>query len=367
MGSVTRIVPQRFADAEPALSRRFIHAERPWNFSLTGLVAFVIGTTIGLKIDVVGDLYLLEPLLALLALQCVLSRGPGKGFVGSIFFSFLGAGLLTLCGYVFADLVAANEPWQYLKGWGRVALLILDCAALLVLSAHDRRNIWWVALGMGVGGVAALAVAGVPITQWKLGYAEYIVILVFALAPLFPVPLSLLLILVFGVGCVFADYRSLGGVCIVVVAAMLWRRAGQGRTGRTWLRMTAVAAIAVLALVSLLWFTHDQYAERRQQSNVGRYAGLMVAWSAIGESPWVGYGSWAADEKFGRMFKAEVERIDRDSRGSVGVSRSLLPHSQILQVWIEGGVLGLAFFGLYGVHLVGALRWLAWKRPPFLS
>jgi O-antigen ligase len=162
-----------------------------------------------------------------------------------------------------------------------------------------------------------------------------------------------------------ADYRSIGALCLVVSAIMLWQRARiQGGMGKNWLRSGVIAAIAVAVLATLLWLTQDQFSERRQQSNIGRYVGLLVAWRAINESPLIGYGSWAADERFGRMFKAEVERIDRDNPRSENVRRSLLPHSQLLQAWVEGGVLGLAFFVFYGVRLVGALRWLAWKRPP---
>ena len=139
---------------------------------------------------------------------------------------------------------------------------------------------------MGVGGLIALAAAGMPITQWKLGYGEFAVILILALAPLFPAALSIGLVLAFGAGCIFADYRSLGAICIVVAAVMLWKRTTSRSRGlKSWLPMTIVASVVVIALAVLLAFTQEQYAERRQQSNIGRYVGLMVAWRAISESP----------------------------------------------------------------------------------
>ncbi|MBC8008097.1 MAG: O-antigen ligase family protein [Prolixibacteraceae bacterium] len=364
MGSISRLPsPVSGREAPVTPSRRTPVRSRPAMITSLGLASFACGTAVGVKLDIVGDLYLLELLVALLALQCLLSRGLGKGFVPSVFLGFLAAGLLTFFGYLLADLMAANEPWQYLKGWGRVALLIVDSAGLMVLAAHGRQHLWWLALGIAVGGVAALAVEGVPLTTWKLGYGEYAVLLAVALAPLLPSFLPTLLISLFGVGCVLADYRSLGAVSLAVSAIMLWHHlAFRDGIAKSLLRVAVVAGIAVMALTALLWVTQEQYSERRQESNIGRYVGLLVAWRAISESPLVGYGSWAADEKFGRMFKAEVERIDRDNPRIAQVSHSLLPHSQLLQVWIEGGLLGLTFFALYAVRLLGALRWFAWNR-----
>ena len=333
-------------------------------FTILGVACFLCGATVGVKFDVVGDLYLLEILVAVLALQCVLARGLGKGFVAPIFLGFLAAGLITFCGYLLADLNAANEPWQYLKGWGRVAFLITDTAALMILAAHGRQNIWWLALGIGIGGIASLAIGGVPLTQWKLGYGEYAAIVVVALVPLCPPVLAAALMAVFGAGCMVADYRSLGAVVLATAAVMSWQRTTvRGLSAGNWFRIAVVVCLAASAMAALLWSTEDEYAQRRQESNIGRYVGLVVGWRAIAESPVIGYGSWAADEKFGRMSKSEIEKLDRDSRRPVVVTNSMLPHSQFLQAWIEGGVLGAAFFAMYGWCLLGGLRWFALQRP----
>ena len=351
------------AGGDPAAIRPVKNPEQAIRITLTGFVTLLCGLAIGVKLDLVGDLFLLEPLVALVALQCVLSRGLGKYFDATVFLGFVGAGLVTFCGYLLSDLMAANEPWQYLKGWGRVMFLIADCAALMILAAHDRRNLWWLALGIGAGGIASLLVEGLPLTQWKLGYGEYAVMLVLALAPLLPALFAIVLILAFGAICLFADYRSLGAVCLIVGAVMMWPRSGMRTASNNWMRITVVMGLATTVLAALLWITHEDNAERRQQSNIGRYAGLVVAWRAITESPIIGYGSWAANEKFGRMFKAEVEAMDRNDRSPLPTTRSLLPHSQLLQAWIEGGLLGLAFFMLYGWRLVGSLHWMTLKRP----
>jgi O-antigen ligase len=332
--------------------------------SVLAIAAFACGAAFRVKLDVVGEIYLIEPLILLLTLQCLFARGLGKGFVAPVFLGFLGAGLLTFCGYLLADLIAANEPWQYLKGWGRVLLLVLDSMAMIVLAAHGRQNIWWIALGIGVGGLASLLLEGVPLTQWKIGYGEYLAILLMALAPLAPSWLAGVLIGAFGALSIALDYRSLGAACLVVAAIMLWRHLHKRETtARNWLFLSVMVLTLATSIALLLSATQQDYLERREQSNVGRYVGLIVAWRAIAESPLIGYGSWAADRNYGRMMRNEAQRMNRDRDHPIEVSESLLPHSQFLQAWVEGGLPGTAFFVFFGIYVAGALRWFALRRP----
>src|SRR5262249_7211099 len=106
------------------------------------LVVFACGLGVDIRLDVGGGDYRAERMMSGVAWQCLLARGTCKWFVTPVFVSYLVAGLLTFAGYLIADLVAANESWQYLKGWGRVALLIVDGAMLMLLAAQDRRLVW---------------------------------------------------------------------------------------------------------------------------------------------------------------------------------------------------------------------------------
>ncbi|MFN0316754.1 MAG: O-antigen ligase family protein [Burkholderiales bacterium] len=340
-------------------------ARPPRSFTAENAAAVLCGAAIGIKADFVGEISLLEPLAVLLALYCFLARGLGKGFVAAVYFGFIGAGLLTLCGYLFADLVAANEPWQYLKGWGRVVFLVIDCAALMILAAHDRKNIWWLALGMGLGGVAALAAQGLPLSTWKLGYGEYCALVVVACAGLFPQMLSVLGIAAFGVICVFTDYRSLGAASLLA-SGLLWYGSFRARERRHLLGQALALIVPAAAAASLLYAalstTDERIIERRQLSNSGRYIGLVVAWRAVLESPVIGYGSWAAEKRFGRMLRDEARQFEQELNVPIDLGRSLIPHSQWLQSWVEGGLLGLSFFLVYAWGLVAALRWFVWHR-----
>lgn len=333
--------------------------------ALQSAAIFLCGTTVSIRVDLVGEIFLLELLLFLLALQCMLARGLGKGFAAPVFFGFIAAGMATLCGYLISDLVAANQSWQYLKGWGRVAFLIIDCAALMILAAQSARYLWWLVLGMGLGGMTALALQGLPFDTWKLGYGEYCALAVVAVAGLIPRALGVLAVIALGVTSLILDYRSLGAASLLAAGLLGFQMLGFQPERNLLRRSLAVAISAALAiglLLAALSATDDQYDERRQLSNSGRYVGLVVAWRAITESPFIGYGSWAAEERFTRMLREEARPFEARLNRPMDVGRSLLPHSQFLQSWVEGGLLGTTFFLVYAWGLIAALRWFVLYR-----
>ena len=224
---------------------------------------------------------------------------------------------------------------------------------------------------MGIGGMLSLALQGVPLTQWKLGYAEYVALLVVTLAGLAPAIVSIPLIGGFGAFCIAVDYRSLGAAFVLVAGVMIWQAVGKQHSRSTWLRGIGPIAVVVVAgavLVALLSATGEDYRARREASTVGRFVVVMVAMRAIAESPLIGYGSWAiADPVYTRMIRDEVQqRVEASSTRQYAednLVRSLMPHSQLVQAWLEGGILGLSFFLLYGFRVARALQWFTVRHP----
>lgn len=330
------------------------------------LLMFLCGACIGVRLDIVGEIYLVELLLPLTVIFTVLARGLGARLEGRTLILFLSAGALTFTGYLISDLVVANAQWQYLRGWGRVALLITDFTAMLLLVAHGARNLWWFVFGLGLGGIGWLIFSGVPIGTWKIGYGEYTAFLAAALSGLLPRYVGAILLAACGVASLLLDYRSLGATCILGAALLAHasrrRVRGAAHAGST-AGAVAMVALAMALMLALLGGTRDQFQERRDMSNGGRSIGVMVAMRAIAESPVIGYGSWAEEGRFAQMMRNEAARLERELGRRVDIGRSLLPHSQLLQAWVEGGVLGAAFFLLYGAMLLWALHWYVLRRP----
>src|SRR4030066_183482 len=138
--------------------------------SLLALLSFLLGAAIDIKFGLVGELYIVEPILLLVAFLLLITKGSGGAFRAPIFWAFVFSAVVTLTGYIISDLFVGSLPSQYLRGWGQIGLLASNCASLMILTAHNRQNLWWFMLGTGVGGIAYLAIQGVPLHTWKLGY-----------------------------------------------------------------------------------------------------------------------------------------------------------------------------------------------------
>jgi O-antigen ligase len=126
-----------------------------------------------------------------------------------------------------------------------------------------------------------------------------------------------------------------------------------------WVLALLIALAATGLVAMLLTQSDDEYHQRRQESNIGRYAGIVVAARAIADSPIVGYGSWAGDKEYLQMLRSELARASAGKDVRTGrTGDSILPHSQLLQVWVEGGLLAAILFLLFGLSLLRGLRWL---------
>lgn len=338
--------------------------------SLLALVSFLLGAVNNISFDFVGQVYLVE-LALVVVVVFLLATGKSSGaFRARIFWGFMFAIMLTLVGYMISDLSVGTESSQYLRGWGRVVLLLTDCATLMILTAHNRQNLWWFMLGTGVGGIIYLAANGVTINTWKLGYGEPISMLVLTLAPLFlPKRLALLALAGFGALNIVLDYRILGAV-FITVAAIIWARPKHADLSAIsfakYAKLTIILAFSLMGIAVSTLLTQDEYAARRDASNVGRFAAITVAMRAIAESPIIGYGSWTINQKYADMVRREIEAKRDRSLARVqplGWGSGFSTHSQILQSWIEGGLLGAAFFFVYGYQLVRAIHWYGLRRP----
>jgi O-antigen ligase len=80
---------------------------------------------------------------------------------------------------------------------------------------------------------------------------------------------------------------------------------------------------------------------------------IVVAARAIAASPIVGYGSWGRSSEVAQIDR-EVQRdyAERSNRPIEVSDHASRGHSQFLQSWTEGGVLGTAFFLVLGGMLL---------------
>lgn len=336
---------------------------------MLGLLSFVCGALSDISFSVVGEIFLTELALIPLAGLTLLVKGSGGAFRAPIFWGVVFAGLTSLAGYMISDLFAGTDPAQYLRGWGRMIVMISNCVCLMILVAHDKQNLWWFMLGAGIGGILFLATQGIGIQTWKLGYAERVSLVVLTCTPLLPVRLTALALAAFGLVNIALDYRSLGAA-FIAIATVLWTRSGSNNKAAMsfaqYSKFVIIAAICLIGVIVALSLTDKDYHGRRQASNTGRSSAIVVALHAISDSPIIGLGSWTTSQKYADMLrKVSRENTDPDVPpvSPEYEGNGFQAHSQILQSWIEGGILGAVFFLFYGYHLFQAIRWYMLHRP----
>lgn len=331
------------------------------------IATFICGVASGRAVNFIGEFYLGELFLIQLALFVMLFGRDRSLLDVSAFGVFVQTAVLMLAGYIISDIYRDTDPGQFLRGWARVILLTLDFIALAILIARDRRNLWWFVLGMGVGAIGQLMVRGVPIMSapaWKFGYATPIAYLLACASYFLPIKLMCLAFAGLGVWNIFMDFRIMGAICLLI-AAVLWVRANhpEGLGGIQLFKLFVACMIAGAVVAAALYATHDEFAKRREGSNVGREAGLVVAIKGVIESPIVGYGSWPTDPRLVSLFQEQVAE-EGQSYGDSAKVQVFTAHSQALQAWIEGGVLAALFFIYYGIRLVSTGFNVALKRRP---
>ena len=334
----------------------------------TGGLALLCGALNPLTINLLGEVYLAELLLPLVAVAALFGRGGDSVFRERLFWTFLLTFAVTMTGYVLSDLVRDTRPDQYVRGWGRIVLVAADFVGMSILFRQDRRNLWWFALGMGFGGILYLRlILHTPISIWKFGYAEPMLLFAAAMGYFLPIRLAAVWLALLGVASMWYDFRSFAAICFLL-ASYLWLRAARPSRpmvgGKKSMRLVVAGALAgALALTALALTESDYSSQRRAESDAGRSAAIEVGLIAIGRSPLVGYGSWTESRELSELYlKSLLEKRGlRDPNAEAG--RHFAPHSQILQSWVEGGVLGAFFFIVLGYQLYRTVRWSVLARP----
>lgn len=332
------------------------------------LFVFVCGALNPLTLNLVGEIYATEIMLPIAALAALIVGGGNRAFSEKLFWVLVLAAGITLGGYVLSDLIQESRPDQYIRGWGRVVLLMTDFVALATIFGQDRRNLWWFALGMGVGGVLYLRfVMHTPISIWKFGYAEPMVLVSAALGYFLPSRFAAAWLGMLGLVSMKYDFRSFAAICFVL-AAYMWIRAARpwqslAGNGRLLKVLVAGGLAGIVVLMALSATESDYSSQRRAQSDAGRSAAIEVGLIAIVRSPLIGYGSWTENRELAQMYVARYleYRGIRDPDAEAG--RHFAPHSQILQSWVEGGALGAVFFMVLGYRMVRSAKWGVLIRP----
>jgi len=324
---------------------------------------FICGASCSIYFRVIGVLSVGQFLLCLGAIDAIWRWGIKsltEGTLGRVMLLLL----ILVAGLSLSD-VWNDTPWDSrLKGYARIFTLVVDTIALLDFMSKRLTAFVCFVAGFGVGGAILAALVDPNIflpVIWKAYAGIPTTLLIVSLISLVPSwGFRFGFFVLAGCANVILDFRCLGGFCFAA-AGIVWIQ--QNR--KVDLRMLALGSVFVIAALAVMLFltlerSADEAGDRQNMSNVERMAAFDVSVAAICDSPVLGYGSWPEDRKRVADFVGEVVSTTRRPLNLDPEEVLVIPyHSQVLQAWVEGGVLGVFFFLYYAFKLAASLRKLA--------
>ena len=337
--------------------------------SLGGMAMVFIGLLAATPVNFVGRVYIGESLLGLAApatIPLVLSL-PGN--YGRLAKMFLIAMVISWLGYIGSDLYRGTPTNDYLRGWFRWVALLSSYSTLVWLGAKNVRLVVFFTLGWCLGSALypIAAGGGMGVYAWWKFYAGFpaCVIAAYFLGKMGPWIAGPAMLVMGGLSIVL-DSRAIMMTCFVVsgLTLLAGRRAaisvrrGTREDQNLSKSKTVVALITLVICGAASMFVVQKigerfgYAERFERSNVKRWTNIEIAYSILKESPIIGYGSWARDPEVARIRDKVLEsQLKSHIYRSESQDELVIVHSQLLQSWVEGGLIGLVFFVVYGWNL----------------
>jgi len=340
-------------------------------YTLLDGAALGLPVLIWVEASIIGRLFLVE--LALLALLPLLLRLRGRLLTARLPMTFIMLALLWLAFQVLTDIVRATAFADYARGWAKIGFTLTNFMALYLLLAGQPRRLKLFTIDL-VGGLMLTAAVGPAEAlrgdPWKFGYGLPVILAVAVLADsaamrrtwLAP---AALVIAIGGVSFVMGS-RSLAGITIFAGVYVFYLQfvARRGASSAPSPTRTALAlVIGVAGIWGIMQFygygVSQGYFGREAQAKLQRQTGqfgvllggrseIYVSLQAIGDSPFLGHGSWPKNPKY-RNILLELRRFGYDI-STVGQYGDLIPtHSHLTGAWVEAGVFGAViwFWVLY--------------------
>jgi hypothetical protein len=298
--------------------------------------------------------------------------------------TILALGTLWLVAQIVTDLVQHSAPEDYLRGWLRIALILVSFIVVWTVVCTSLVRFVLFGLGVTLGGLATLYVQ--PSDQmldspWKFGLSSPITALVvtgvaFAGRRYLRIVVPLVLLTVVHS---YANTRSLALICLLTAAYSVFqmsmagkrRRMGGGRIAL----LAGTAAICIFGFTTLYSYYAEQgvfgvYAQQKLEAQSGQgglllggRSEILASGQAILDSPFLGHGSWARDPAYAAILEENRAALGyKVFQG--GKKDDLIPtHSHIFGSWVEAGLAGAIFWLYVFFYAIRSLMKVSGQEP----
>jgi O-antigen ligase len=333
--------------------------------------ACLIPMLIFIEVDLVGRLFLSEILL--LCMLPFLLWARGHLLLAPLPRKLILLGFAWLLAQIITDAIRGTPLEDLSRGWAKITFLLLNFSAVYLYLNGRKNRFFWFAAGIALGQILAyflnpnIFVENYP---WKFGYGTAITLLavLFTQIRIFENNKFLPSIIILGMGVLnfYLDFRSLGLICVLTGGFLLIRKSD--RFGSKKLKRSDVVLLILLGSVALYGITklydytanagwlgmevRDKYL-LQSSGDMGILLGgrseILASGQAIIDSPLIGHGSWAKDQKYADILMYALNQHGYEIQGGDG--SDLIPsHSYIMGAWVEAGLVG-AIFWFFGIIL----------------
>ncbi|MDO9271241.1 MAG: hypothetical protein Q7T96_19215 [Methylobacter sp.] len=334
--------------------------------------ACVIPMLIFVEMDLVGRLFLSEILLLCMLPFLLWTRG--RLLLAPLPKKLMLLGCAWLLAQMVTDVIRDSPLEDWSRGWSKIAFLLLNFSAIYLYLNGKEKRFFWFAVGIALGQILAYFLnpnVFVENYPWKFGYGMAITFLVVQVSQIkvFEKKKLFQSFIILGMGILnfYLDFRSLGLVCLLTGGFLLVRKSN-GFDFRK-LKRSEVAMLILLGGVALYgitalygytvnagWFGEEVRDKYLLQSSgdmgimVGGRSEILASGQAVIDSPIIGHGSWAKDQKYADIMAYGLLQHGYQFQG-MSESDLIPSHSYMMGAWVEAGFVG-AIFWFWGLMLI---------------
>jgi hypothetical protein len=357
------------------------------SISADSVLCFIAMLLLPVQVTLIGKLYASEFVLLMLLPMLVARRG--FVLLETKAFTVLSLSVMWLLGLIISDLIRETEFVDYSRGWAKVAFTIVNLAALLMLVKDKDDRMLVAFLGWGIGqGIVAITDPDVEGVTWKMGGGDAVTFAMLALNALmikdtkFSRNIALFIFCIMIIISFAFDARNnagrmmLAAIFIFVQPLIKPQFVDIAKFARSLMVVAAVglplsygilSLYGALAKGGLLGTDAAEKFIKQSNTNFGPYGIMLggrpeifISTQAIGDSPLIGYGSWARSYYYySKYFElgqlgfdiSQVNLTNLDALLEAKEGEPYIPsHSIFFNSWIEGGF-GAAAFWMYVLFL----------------
>ena len=364
---------------------RILHLELNKN----SIIFFILGTLFFLKIEFLQNIYVGELILAFyLTIYFIKNRNlriHKTLFSNSYFLILILSLVLFLFGQILSDIINHLGLNDSINGVGRILVLLVNIYTLYLIKLQNKKYFFSLITGVIISLFLVFFInGGYYNLGWKNGLAipiTFFIILLFAQKNLIKITIIGLLLCILNI---FFDFRSLSFYLLILSMGVFVRLLYLSYSKKYFKLKILILILLGGAFFTFLYIQNyslelkkfpegGNIKERRISSDNWRLAGIMTAKEAIVSAPIFGYGSYIRNQKLFNKWALLISELNniKDIAGiksyylknSEKLSLVYAIHSQILQAWLEGGILRFIFYLILEFYLIKYLLQTIFSQP----